>query len=136
MKMQNEMLMYFNTFTSYMTQCSVAEQWALFGFHCDLQNVFFHLQQEDMHLCLPSGYLVVLKWSKSVQNKWPKGRVVFLPLYENSFALFGGTSKTISSPNFYVIRFCCFSLIFRVLSKSVKVWYSYSRKKTFRGLPK
>ena len=102
----------------------------------ELQNSLrrnLEILHADHHRHTDSRLLFQKRW-KSVQGKWPKGRVVFLPkktfcpVWWNSWAI---------SPTFCLIPYCCSSLIglFRVLSKSVQVWRVIAEK-SFRCLRK
>ena len=78
------------------------------------------------------SHLLFQKWLKSVQDKWPKGRVAFLSLPEkkNIFEPFGGTLGQFPQ-FFYVILHCRSSLSLGYIPNYVQICSdlgSYSRQ--------
>ena len=66
------------------------------------------------------------KWSKSVQDKWPKSSVAFLPLSEKNILRHLAKHIWGYFPHFCVIHHCRSSLISEFCLN--QVWVSYSRK--------
>ena len=102
-----------------------------FGLFWDLKNSL-RRNSEIFHRCTHAesdSRLLLQKCSKSVQDKWPKGRVVLITKKtKHVLAPWGGTSGGDFHHFSYVSANRAPSLVFQIVSRQVPVWGSYNRK--------